>query len=211
MPNQSSSAGFTLIELLLVISILSILATIVLVAINPVKRINEARDSGRKQDLAQISHALEAYAAQHNGLYPAGGPSCDDCGNTYDANKTQYSATDWIPSLIQQNYLKLLPKDPDNGLITVCQSTNAVIASAGYVYYSTGTDYKIIAYCSPSSGLNSGTSAPPSPYCSNTPNSPPYDASIFSPSSGATALKSLVDPRRPSYAYAIYTPGLTCY
>lgn len=65
-----AAAGFTLIELLLVIAILGILATAVLIAINPTKRLNQANDSKVKSDISQISQALQAYYTT-NAYYPA--------------------------------------------------------------------------------------------------------------------------------------------
>ena len=56
-----SLKGFTLIELLIVIAILGILAAGVLVAINPIKRINQAKDSTIKSDIAQIANAMQVY------------------------------------------------------------------------------------------------------------------------------------------------------
>lgn len=53
--------GFTLIELLIVISILGILATAVLSAINPVEQMKKARDAGRKSDVAELLNAHERY------------------------------------------------------------------------------------------------------------------------------------------------------
>ncbi|EKD87098.1 MAG: hypothetical protein ACD_37C00044G0003, partial [uncultured bacterium] len=44
----SSESGFTLIELLIVITILGILATAVLAAINPLEQISRGRDTGSK-------------------------------------------------------------------------------------------------------------------------------------------------------------------
>ncbi len=55
------SRGFTLIELLVVIAIIGVLASGVLVAINPLEQIKKARDAQRKQDLAQIQKPLEVY------------------------------------------------------------------------------------------------------------------------------------------------------
>lgn len=54
-------AGFTLIELLVVIAVLGILSTAVLVAINPLSKINAAKDSTVKSDIAQIVSALQSY------------------------------------------------------------------------------------------------------------------------------------------------------
>ena len=53
--------AFTLIELLIVIAVLGILATAIITAINPVKRINQAKDSNIKSDIAQISNAMQTY------------------------------------------------------------------------------------------------------------------------------------------------------
>ncbi|OGD87212.1 hypothetical protein A2870_03635 [Candidatus Curtissbacteria bacterium RIFCSPHIGHO2_01_FULL_41_11] len=63
--------GFTLIELLIVIAILGILAAAVLVAVNPLKRQQQARDAGRKSDVGQLVTALQAfYTTPGSGSYP---------------------------------------------------------------------------------------------------------------------------------------------
>ncbi len=63
--------GFTLIELLIVIAIMGILAAAVLVAINPIKRSQQARDAARKSDIGQIASALQAYSTgPGQGQYP---------------------------------------------------------------------------------------------------------------------------------------------
>ena len=62
--------GFTLIELLIVIAILGVLAVVVLVAINPAQQLARTRDAGRISAVAQIGHALVAYATTHNSAYP---------------------------------------------------------------------------------------------------------------------------------------------
>lgn len=56
-----SSKGFTLIELLIVIAILGVLAAGVMVAVNPLKRIQQANDAGVKNDIGQIAQAMQAY------------------------------------------------------------------------------------------------------------------------------------------------------
>ncbi|PJA39332.1 hypothetical protein CO180_01000, partial [candidate division WWE3 bacterium CG_4_9_14_3_um_filter_41_6] len=51
--------GFTLIELLVVIAVLGILAAVVLVAIDPGARIDEANDAGIRSDVSQVATAVE--------------------------------------------------------------------------------------------------------------------------------------------------------
>ena len=62
--------AFTLIELLVTIAIVGVLAALVLVAINPARRLAQARDSGRKSDIGAIATALQAYFTSNNGSYP---------------------------------------------------------------------------------------------------------------------------------------------
>lgn len=68
-------SSFTLIELLLIIGIIAILATIVIVAINPSKSVSEARDNTRKSDVNLILNAVYQYAVENNGDLPAGIPT----------------------------------------------------------------------------------------------------------------------------------------
>ncbi len=68
---KAFNRGFTLIELLVVIAVLGILAAVVLVAINPQARIQDARNSGVRADIGQIATALEASFTDNEGVYPA--------------------------------------------------------------------------------------------------------------------------------------------
>src|SRR3990167_5876395 len=82
--------GFTLIELLIVIAILGILAAAVLVAVNPAKRQNQAKDANIKADIGSIATALQAYFTS-----PGAG--------TYPVNTA---------TLVTNQDLKILPKHP---------------------------------------------------------------------------------------------------
>jgi prepilin-type N-terminal cleavage/methylation domain-containing protein len=62
--------GFTLIELLIVIAILGVLATVVIVAVNPLEQLARTRDAGRISAVTQIGHNLQAYATGHDGTLP---------------------------------------------------------------------------------------------------------------------------------------------
>ena len=62
--------GFTLIEVLLVIAILAILASIVIIAINPAQQFATARDAQRQSDVYAIMNALHQYALDNEGAFP---------------------------------------------------------------------------------------------------------------------------------------------
>lgn len=58
---HTNKKGFTLIELLIVIGILAILATAVILILNPAELFRQARDSQRISDLATMKSALAFY------------------------------------------------------------------------------------------------------------------------------------------------------
>lgn len=68
--HRSTVLGFTLIEVLLVIAILAILASVVIIAINPAKQFASARDAQRLSDVYSIMNALHQYALDHEGAFP---------------------------------------------------------------------------------------------------------------------------------------------
>src|SRR3989344_5321020 len=62
--------GFTLVELLVVVAIIAILASVVFVAVDPLRRFQAARDSARWSDVSTIVQAIKLDQVDRNGTYP---------------------------------------------------------------------------------------------------------------------------------------------
>jgi prepilin-type N-terminal cleavage/methylation domain-containing protein len=71
-PRHHRKGGFTLIEVLLVIAILSILAAIVVIAVNPARQLAQARDAQRQSDVFAILNAVHQYSLDNSGSFPEG-------------------------------------------------------------------------------------------------------------------------------------------
>ena len=66
------SKGFTLVELLVVIAVIGVLATIVLLAVNPGEQLARGRDTSRVTAITQVGRALQGYfTATATAQYPA--------------------------------------------------------------------------------------------------------------------------------------------
>lgn len=118
MPRNIIKKGFTLLEILLVVGIISILAGIVIVAINPGRQIAMARNTERKSDLKQINSALQQYYIDNRG-YPDGiGEElvdiCDTGANASSTEMTDLCAEAGLVNLsvLVPTYITAIPKDP---------------------------------------------------------------------------------------------------
>ncbi|MSR86751.1 type II secretion system protein [Candidatus Peribacteria bacterium] len=109
-------SGFTLIELLLVIGIIAILASIVIVAINPTKQLGDARDAQRRSDVNTILNAVYQYAIDNNGNLPSGIPTNSTkviCQATLDPTTCIGSGYDGVNlRMLTGAYLVSIPRDP---------------------------------------------------------------------------------------------------
>ena len=136
--NTKSKKGFTLLELLIVIGILAILTTVVVLVINPVEYLREARDSSRLSDITTLSTALNHYQltgasfGAENVNYislPSASSTCGDLGlpllqpgwSYHCATQENYrntNGTGWIPfdfsSVPGGSIIGSLPIDPIN-------------------------------------------------------------------------------------------------
>lgn len=112
--------GFTLLEVLLVVAAISILAGIVIVAINPTKQLGNTRDSQRKNDIGTVINAIYQYQID-NGSIPAT-ITQQGCLKTQlgaeicKTNATCAGLTDLSVLTTNEKYLVSLPVDPSGGV-----------------------------------------------------------------------------------------------
>ncbi len=117
--------GFTLIELIIVIAIIAILAAAIFVAIDPARRLHEARNSRRSSDISTILEAVVKYQVDNEGThystiealtadeYSVIGTCATGANTTCGAQTTEVSCVDL--SAIGSNYLATVPSDPQTG------------------------------------------------------------------------------------------------
>jgi prepilin-type N-terminal cleavage/methylation domain-containing protein len=99
------SLGFTMIELLIVISVLGILATGVLAAVDPFEQLKKARDTNNRQSVLSLQTALIRYYATHGALPWDNAAVAATCtaagaGGIFGAARdTEITATDLLPCI----------------------------------------------------------------------------------------------------------------
>jgi prepilin-type N-terminal cleavage/methylation domain-containing protein len=140
MRKQKNKKGFTLLEILLVIGIIATLAVIIIVALDPGKRFEDARNSRRLSDIQSILSAVQQYMVDNQGALPDGisetetqiGASNINCADTVTSSTVCHVTTQDCADLSSEttglgHYLKTIPVDPQNG-------------DADYTHYSVEVD-----------------------------------------------------------------------
>ena len=131
--------AFTLIELLIVIGILGILAAIILVAVDPAKRLKDSRDARRSSEVNSILNAVLNYVVDNKGAYPSvldntstnsqiigTGSLCGDATSWCSEATGGESATNTCANLttdLVDTYIGEIPVDPRGVDINVATAT----------------------------------------------------------------------------------------
>lgn len=115
-------SGFTLMELLIVIAIIGMLATTLVVMINPGRQLAKARDTEREADVIAILTVILQYSAEHSGTLPdtdgdpltSNFPTSETCIGT-DVGCFDLASAGETGDTVVPNYIASLPSDPRYG------------------------------------------------------------------------------------------------
>jgi type IV pilus assembly protein PilA len=150
MKNQK---GFTLIELLIVIVIISILAAIIFVAIDPATRFGDARNARRRSEVVSILNAVLRYQVDNNGALPTGldavpassqvlGTAVTGCDSGCTNGGTTLAACLNMTASLVDAHLAAIPVDPNTGTAT----------NTGYYINRTTNGRILVGACTPENG-----------------------------------------------------------
>jgi prepilin-type N-terminal cleavage/methylation domain-containing protein len=104
-----SPRGFTLIELLVVIAIIGLLSSIVVASLQSAR--SKARDAVRLSDMHTIRTALELYANNHNGQYPAEIPGGVGSWGNWECGNAKDSGHPFLQALVTDGDISSVPKE----------------------------------------------------------------------------------------------------
>jgi len=126
---MKAQKAFTLVELIIVIAIVAILAGAIFVAIDPARRLHEARNARRSGDIATVLDSIKKYQADNEGThystvtnmnfdaYYQIGTGTTGCNRSCGAETTNSACVNLTD--MGSNYLATVPKDPKAGTAVI--------------------------------------------------------------------------------------------
>jgi len=134
--------GFTLIELLIVIAVLAILAAAVFVALNPLKRFQDSRDSNRASSVNELLSAVKVQQTDNGGSYMAAvssltagsvymiGTATTSCNQTCATPVASATSCVDLTPLVTAGYMGSLPVSPSGATTWTAGLTGYTITRA---------------------------------------------------------------------------------
>lgn len=120
---KKSDKGFTLIEILIVIGIIAILATIVIIAINPARQFAQARNTQRTSNVNTILNAIGQRISDNKGVFagtfevagePYECPALEEVGVEYTIASASVAGNIDLACLFPTYIPTSLPFDPSD-------------------------------------------------------------------------------------------------
>ena len=150
MTQNKYSKAFTLLEILLVVAAIAILATIIILAINPNKQLGDTRNAKRNVDKNSIYNAIVQYQIDH-GTLPDTIPTGTE-GDAEEICKTGQTGSCIDLSVLTDDnlYLSSIPIDPS-------VATSAV--GSGYSIYLDSSNNRVVVLSPNTEGTGGGAVA----------------------------------------------------
>lgn len=131
---MNKSQGFTLIEVLIVIGIIAVLATIVLVAVNPTRQFKLARDTQRTSNVNALLNAIHQNISEHKGVFICNGNQKDipTIPRLVQSASSSPESEGDIADCLVPDYISSLPFDP---ILSDAHYNNNNDYNTGYIIY----------------------------------------------------------------------------